>query len=405
MALTKFEDLNRNSLTKTGYNPQMISWNGVPFLQRANNFNYNEISHSRIMQKLTSIRDNFMAAFQMSNARDASGGIIDMMSPDGYKYFAQLLHGDAEVLNGDSSESFLLTVMMFNGQLDYDEFHDVYPHVLLNFETMLRDPLAYVVFKTKFLDYLHQYQQSLAPYAREQLLVEGVEIVDAQIGELVTRFGYTDFDVSNLLNDKMHFINGQYQWNHTLLARQMRLENTPFEYNITVKSDVQQELLVRVFIGPKYDETGKTLTLNNNRFNFMELDSFDWKLQKGKNFKTRYYGQFDNPGINVLTYTEKYKILSYAIEKNHIVEMDKRSRRHRWTLPKGTPQGFPIQMFFIIQSPNSDKGTFPFDREINEIDFFMPNMYFKDAKVYHEDILEKYSKGYKDYGHFDYVLF
>ncbi|KAH8338611.1 hypothetical protein KR074_007015, partial [Drosophila pseudoananassae] len=50
---------------------------------------------------------------------------------------------------------------------------------------------------------------------------------------------------------------------------------------------------------------------------------------------------------------------------------------------------------------------YPFDREIDEYEFFVPNMYFKDVMIYHADTMEPYYKykGYSNYGHFDYTFF
>lgn len=101
---------------------------------------------------------------------------------------------------------------------------------------------------------------------------------------------------------------------------------------------------------------------------------------------------------------------------------------NRLMLPRGWAQGMPMQLFFMVTLDDDDHEQFdytfscglgsgrrwfdkkslayPFDREIDEHDFYVPNMYFKDVMIYHQDNLKFYRQhNYTNYGHFDYKYF
>ncbi|KAI8117618.1 Arylphorin subunit C223 [Lucilia cuprina] len=61
--------------------------------------------------------------------------------------------------------------------------------------------------------------------------------------------------------------------------------------------------------------------------------------------------------------------------------------------------------YWLLWCPLCDEMPFgyPFDREIDEYEFFVPNMYFKDVKIYHKETFDKYFEHkYEKFGHFDY---
>lgn len=62
--------------------------------------------------------------------------------------------------------------------------------------------------------------------------------------------------------------------NTNIWVRQQRLNHKPFTVTINAVSDKQTEVLVRMYLGPKFDSKGKLFKLNENRLNFFELDEF-----------------------------------------------------------------------------------------------------------------------------------
>ena len=61
-----------------------------------------------------------------------------------------------------------------------------------------------------------------------------------------------------------------------IAARLQHLNHDDFTYTISVNNTNNQEVMgtVRVFIAPKYDDTGRTLTFNEQRMLMIEMDKF-----------------------------------------------------------------------------------------------------------------------------------
>jgi Hemocyanin, ig-like domain len=63
-------------------------------------------------------------------------------------------------------------------------------------------------------------------------------------------------------------------------ARTVRLNHKPYTYKLKIQSDKADEALVRVFIGPKYDEFGAAINFNTNRKYFALIDILPLNHQK-----------------------------------------------------------------------------------------------------------------------------
>lgn len=143
----------------------------------------------------------------------------------------------------------------------------------------MRDPIFYQLFK-KVVLFFQKYKAQLKPYTRQELLFEGVKVTDVQIDRLITYFDYFYSDISNgVYVNKKEYKEDTFQ----VRARQERLNHKPFTYTVNVESEKDTDAVVRVFLGPKYDEYGREYTINNNRMNFVLMDRFVYKLKTGKN--------------------------------------------------------------------------------------------------------------------------
>ncbi|KNE87970.1 hypothetical protein PSTG_18636, partial [Puccinia striiformis f. sp. tritici PST-78] len=200
------------------------------------------------------------------------GTTVDLRKPEAIEYIGDLMQG-----NIDTYDKFFFTYWyvlshMYFADVEYTDF-EVYPNVMLNFETMMRDPMFYMFYK-KIADVFYRFKYHLDSYTHEELFFPGVEIKSVKVDELATYFDLVDFDVTNLLNDKMVFDDSTFVWDKSLFARQMRLNHKPFTFDFFVESDKAQKVVIRTFLGPKYDEFGRLISLSENRENFFELDEF-----------------------------------------------------------------------------------------------------------------------------------
>ncbi|KAM7351059.1 arylphorin subunit A4-like [Cochliomyia hominivorax] len=339
----------------------------------------------------------------------------------------QLLFPDIGI--EDNFETFDKLFFKFKTVLDFVdvEFQDFLSNIFLNYETMLRDPMFYISYK-KVAYIFYEFYNNIKPYTHKELVYPGVLIKNVSVSELVTYFDLIDFDVTNLSNDMMTFVDDKFVWNLKLLARQMRQNHEPFEFNFTIESNKSQNVIIRTFLAPQYDEFGRVITLKENRPNFMELDSFIQNLTIGMNTFQRSSKDFYWTVKDRVSYTELYKYVLLALEDKYDFPLNI-TQPHcgfpdRLVLPRGWFKGMPMKLFFHVTPFNVSTNKFvnytcgfgsgvpypddmpfgyPFDREINEDEFFGPNMYFKNVKIYHKDTFEKYYEHkYENFGQFDY---
>jgi Hemocyanin, ig-like domain len=99
----------------------------------------------------------------------------------------------------------------------------------------------------------------------------GVKIENLEVDKLITYFEDFEFDLYSVFA-------GTYESdkNINIKSRVPRLNHKTFNYKFDVTSDKEQDVIVRIFLGPKYDVYGKELTLNEKRTKMIEMDKFKY---------------------------------------------------------------------------------------------------------------------------------
>ncbi|XP_016956498.2 larval serum protein 1 beta chain-like [Drosophila biarmipes] len=418
-----------------GYDPQMIYYNGIGYSFRKNYYEMETYANFDMLDKITGFMKRVHNIVEMGYYKTADGHMIDLRKPESVEFIGNMMQGNIDAMDKMFYQFWYMLAHMYFADADYHQM-DVYPNVMLNFETMMRDPMYYMFYKSIAQVYF-QFMHYLPKYTKEQLLMPGVTVKHVEVSDLTTYFDLVDFDVTNMLNEKMVFQDGKFVWDKSLFARQMRLNHKPFTYTYTIESEKAEKVVVRAFLGPKFDEFGKLISLTENRMNFMEIDEFSYELKAGTNTITRKSSEFYWTAKDRTTYTELYYYTMMAYEGKYAFPLDI-SEPHcafpdRLVLPMGWKKGMPMQMFFMVVpyvAPAHEQFStfdytyscgigsgaryvdsmpfgYPFDREIDEYEFFVPNMYFKDVTIFHADTMEPYYKfkSYSNYGHFDYTFF
>ncbi|KAL1123470.1 hypothetical protein AAG570_002550 [Ranatra chinensis] len=138
-----------------------------------------------------------------------------------------------------------------------------------NILTTMRDPVFYQ-FLQRMNKFVHRYKTSLPPYSIKELGCHGVKINSIEVGKLTTFFEPFEYDASYGLGigpredkEKLHYV-----------ASGVRLNREPFTMKFKITSDETAEVMVRVFIGPKYDSEGQKMTLEQSRLAYFEIDRF-----------------------------------------------------------------------------------------------------------------------------------
>ncbi|XP_061402771.1 larval serum protein 1 beta chain-like [Musca vetustissima] len=428
--LGEIPHISRKQNVKNGYNPRLVSYNGIGYSYRKDYYHFYDSGNFDMIDRIREFFGRIESVVDMGYYKMKNGTMVDLRQPNAAELIGNILQGNVDVMDKYFFNYWYLYSHMYLAGVDYNDV-EVLPHAFLNMETVMRDPLIYGIHK-RIVDVFYRFKNSLGPYKKEELLFPGVHITDVKVSELVTYFDIFDFDVTNLINGKIRIVDGEFVWDKTLLARQMRLNHKPINFEITVESDKPQKVYVRVYLGPKYNELGQVIALNENRMNFFSFDKFSYELTAGTNVIKRNPADYLFTSPDALTYTEMYNYIKLAHEGKYEFNLSMShphcSFPNRLMLPRGWEQGMPMQLFFMITLDDDDHDQFdytfscglgsgrrwldhkpfayPFDREIDEYDFYVPNMYFKDVMIYHQDNLKMYRQlNYTNFGNFDYNYF
>ncbi|KAF5303332.1 hypothetical protein FQA39_LY10071 [Lamprigera yunnana] len=390
---------------ETGYYPSMTYPNGVQFPQRPNwaKFFTNYYNHGqsfsmkglypfayyRVMDYERRIRDAVDAGFVISN----DGKRVNIYTPEGFNVLADILEANPQAVNLQYYGHLLVFARHLIGYTlqPLDQYKAI-PSALENFETSLRDPGFWQLYK-RLIIHFQNYKTNLGPYSRDELSFLGVKVEGIDVDRLVTFFDNFDVDISNAV-----FVNDdEFQGNDwNVHARQFRLNHKPFNYKINVTTENDVEGILRIFIGPKWDEYGRFIEIEDNRLNFVEIDRFTYTLKKGINVIVR--------NSEDLLFNEDRTTFRHLYDK-----FEAASKPHafpkRYLLPKGRASGQTFYMYVIVNLYKPlvlEKGAivpivglgierlddfalgFPFDRPIDKRNFYVPNSFFQNVMIHHE---------------------
>ncbi|XP_052741115.1 basic juvenile hormone-suppressible protein 1-like [Bicyclus anynana] len=345
------------------------------------------------------------------------GTVINLRKAEDFEHLARMLLGGLGIMNDDAKV--IHVVHLFRKLVSYSNYNfDKYtyiPTALDMYSTCLRDPLFWRIMK-RITENAVLFKKYLPKYTKDELDFPGVKVERIFTDKLVTFMDDYDLDITNALyldSTEMQKKKSDY----TYVARMRRLNNHPFKVTIEVMSDKAVDAVVRVFYGPKYDCMGRLLNFNDKRLDMVEIDSFIYKLDTGKNTIVRKSIEMHDV-IGDRPWTRR--ILDNTIENTGSVDRVVNSYwyktrlglPHRMLLPLGHYNGLPMQ-FFVIVTPvrtglllptvdiniMKDRHTcrwsscydtmalgFPFDREIDHTKFFTNNMKWVDVLVYRKDL-------------------
>ncbi|KAL0830261.1 hypothetical protein ABMA28_002467 [Loxostege sticticalis] len=345
------------------------------------------------------------------------GTTLMLKKPEDIEILARLLLGGIGMKH-DHAKVIHVT-NLFKRMLTYSHYNlDKYTYVPTTFDmytTCLRDPVFWKLMK-RISDMFVLFKKLLPRYTREELDFPGVKIERITTDKMVTFMDEYDVDITNAVYlDKTEM--QKKKSDMVYVARMRRLNHHPFKVTVDVVSDKAVDAVVRVFIGPKYDCMGRLLNLHDIRHDMVEIDSFMYKLDTGKNTIVR--DSIDMHGvIEQRPWTRRILDRSMETTGMGVKMVDSwwyKSRMgfpHRLLLPLGTRGGLHLQMFVIVTPvrmglilPTLDVTImkerhacrwttcidtmplgFPFDREIDETHFFTKNMKFTDIRIFRKDL-------------------
>jgi len=294
-------------------------------------------------------------------------------------------------------------------------WHKVAPSALEHTETVSRDPAFYMLMK-KVLGFYHKFQNHMEPYHKKDLVFPGVTIEKVEMDRLITYFDQFESDISNVVYDSVDELKDD---KFHVFATQERLNHKPFTYKIHVNSNQDTKAMVKVFLGPKYDEYGRYMNITENRWNFVPIDAFQWHLKSGQNIIKRSSQETEFYGRDRTTFQELYKKVMGAYKGQGEFHIDGEENYfyfpQRHMLPMGSYSGVPYQFYFMVHPYKAYEGQteemtyyyprpgtgggfsddyplfYPFDKPIKFGKMFVtevPNSYFYETKVFHRNVDE-----------------
>jgi hypothetical protein len=410
---------------KTGYYPALRYYNGDFFPSRDNHYTVYEEQNYYDVDQVEDYERHIRDAIEYGFITLPGGKYLDLTKPESVEWLGNFVQGNPDSKFVRLHGYLELAKRLLGGSIDRVDQHKVIPSTLEHFETAMRDPVFYQLYKNLVKYYFH-WQKHLPYYTYDELNFKGVKIESVEIEKLVTYFDKFDSDITNVVDVEMFDkkpltalqqfgrIAHYDGYDFVIKTRQPRLNHLPFTFKLHVGSEVAQKAVVKVFIGPKYDEYGHAFTYEENRENFYELDHFFVDLEAGKNDIVRKSEDFSWFVKDRTTYFELYKQVMLAVKGEYKFPLDM-TEAHcgfpmRLMLPKGKRGGMMFQFFFFVAPyvpPKTEQFTgfdktlscgigsgaryidnlpfgYPFDRPIDEKYWLTPNMYYYDVNIFHK---------------------
>ncbi|XP_063243851.1 hexamerin-like [Bacillus rossius redtenbacheri] len=342
-------------------------------------------------------------------------------------------NGTQVSLHGERGWNILGEMLAFVGDnINYNYYGSIYykemyllgagnekraPSALLHPETALRDPLYYQGLRTFFKEYYYKYLETLPKHTFDDVACSGLTIVNVDVDKLVTYFDNFDIDLFHVTGKGFKLEDNTLE----VSARLERLNHQPFSYRVALTSDKDTDVIVKVYLTPKYDIHSRTLPMNKRIFYAFEIDRFPAKVTAGKNIIQR---KSQNSTVAVgdpPTFKTMWKKVQDSLAGKDTLVMDKFARPYgfpqRLLLPKGTRAGLPVQLVvavfprqeadptdpaayhldsfpllgagYDVKFPDRRPMSFPADRLYrSEYDARVPNIFTKEVRIFHKNIDE-----------------
>lgn len=212
---------------------------------------------------------------------------------------------------------------------------------LEHYMTSLRDPMFWKINK-KIVDLVDSSLKLLPTYSRNELYFPGVDVVNIEVKKMMTAYDYFEFDVTDAL--KLDDSNSTFN----VKIGQPRLNHKPFTVKVNISSLVAKKGLVKIYLGPKL-MPGE---LANKKNLFTLLDVFEMNLKLGTNIISRTSDDmkhFASDFLSLKTIRKKMEDAEFGLDSIPLETIESQvGYPARLILPKGLPQGLPVQIFVFV---------------------------------------------------------
>ncbi|XP_053962924.1 phenoloxidase 2-like isoform X1 [Anastrepha ludens] len=219
--------------------------------------------------------------------------------------------------------------------------------------TAMRDPVFYRWHA--YIDSIFQeHKTRLTPYTLPELNYPGVSVTRVQVLSRGSRFNVlrtywkqSDVDLSGGLD---------FVPRGNVFARFTHLQHTPFTYRININNEgeAHRHGTVRIFLGPKRDETHKEMLFKDQRLLMVELDNFDVSLNPGQNTIRRRSSE----SSVIIPFEQTFRNLNKIRPGEGIadkLEFCGCGWPEHMLIPKGLPEGLCCELFVMVSNYDHDR--------------------------------------------------
>ncbi|GLV44013.1 Prophenoloxidase 1 [Carabus blaptoides fortunei] len=230
---------------------------------------------------------------------------------------------------------------------DPDNRHLENAGVMSGTSTAVRDPIFFRWHA--FIDYFFQrYQSTLPSYTSDELSFSDLSITDFKVesdGEtrkntFVTSWLQSDVDVSGGLD---------FLGDGTVHVGFTHLTHADFKYHINYENNGPERTgTCRIFLSPKQNEANEKWLFNDQRLFLIELDRFPVRLLPGTNNIIR---NSKNSSVTI-PLDRIFNSVNEDTSKDCSTPFCRCGWPDYMLIPRGTPEGFPCQLFVMISNDN-----------------------------------------------------
>ncbi|XP_043262180.1 arylphorin subunit alpha-like [Colletes gigas] len=389
-----------------GYYSTLTYSNGIsiPQRNRYSSIPYYKYKHLKEINRLES---RIMDAIDSGYFVDIQGKHVDIYTPKGLGMLANMIEGNVDSGNRrfyGMYDSLARDILGFSAE--QTNRNKIIPSALQSYCTNMRDPAFYMLYK-RIMTSFFRYKENQHSYTQSELQFPGVRIESVNVDKLTTFFDNCD----TLVNSAVSVENLNRGVSFRLKARRLCLNYQPFNYRFTINSDKETKAVLRIFLGPAFDDITQTaLYLTKYYKYFVEMDKFVVSLRPGSNNIDRHSTDSFMTMQDMTPSDIFIEKLKKAIGGSEPFMYSEREFGfvNRLSLPKGKPEGMPYKMFFFLSQHDESNVNayefpmfgkimfdgkslgFPLDRPVFGWNYTVPNMFMKDVNIY--SVLDKEMK-------------
>ncbi|XP_066595017.1 hexamerin-like [Prorops nasuta] len=332
------------------YNPHLTYLNGLAVPGRPESL-YLHPYKNQLVQIVQTLEQRLIDAIDAGHVITPQGAFLNIYQPQGLDILANLIEGTGRSINPRYYGSLQAAFHQLLGNTPIvNNIYEYTPSVLELGHTTVSDPAFYQLYQ-EVIGLFQKYQNSLPAYQYNDLHLPGVTIQKVDVSKLVTYIDdyFVDLDTVTV----QHGQQSQHQNQGHIKAQLQRLDHKPYSYQIVVNSQKAiPNVVVRVYLGPKYDHAGHPISISTHRHYFVELDQFIHTLQEGQNIISRNSQQSPNFSYDYPSVQEIYNRVHAAVQAQEPFYVTEPWQIFgypaRLALPKGTVGGHPLQLLVVI---------------------------------------------------------